>query len=98
MITGSFFTGEYDYNGVPIYHPMGAYVVGEKGTEIFTFSASGSNPRHSEYHTFTGLSDVITTNKGFNEKEFCSYCHGITKTDDRGNCAACGAPRESIYA
>jgi hypothetical protein len=27
------------------------------------------------------------------EREYCIYCHGTTKTDDKGNCYGCGAPR-----
>lgn len=25
--------------------------------------------------------------------KYCDYCHGYTRNDSRGNCAACGAPR-----
>ena len=35
------------------------------------------------------------------EREFCEYCHGYTKTNNRGNCIACGAPKKPqgyIYA
>jgi len=27
----------------------------------------------------------------------CDYCGGITPDDMRGNCAACGAPRNVMY-
>lgn len=27
----------------------------------------------------------------------CSYCGGETFNDDRGNCGACGAPRERAF-
>jgi hypothetical protein len=25
----------------------------------------------------------------------CEFCHGMTPTDDRGHCSACGAPRDA---
>ena len=27
------------------------------------------------------------------DRYLCPHCHGVTKTDDRGNCYACGAPK-----
>ncbi len=30
------------------------------------------------------------------EKNFCDYCKGYTIDDSRGNCSACGAPRNPI--
>ncbi len=29
---------------------------------------------------------------------YCLYCHGITFNDMRGNCIACGGPREQEHA
>lgn len=31
-------------------------------------------------------------------KQACGYCRGITYDDSRGNCVACGAPREDAPA
>ncbi len=33
---------------------------------------------------------------GAGGKHDCGFCHGITFDDRRGNCSACGGPREQI--
>lgn len=65
-------------------HRMGAWIVGEYGTEIVTFSASGTNPSY--------YGEPVEVQK-IQDREFCEYCHGYTKADNRGNCIACGAPK-----